>query len=107
MQLRIYRDAVTMVTEVGPLVQAIRRDDTDHARQLRKAAKSVPLNIAEGTYSRGRKRQVRYHVALGSANEVVACLEVAVADGILASVDPAILDRLDKIIATLVKLTDK
>ncbi|HBQ16993.1 MAG TPA: hypothetical protein DEF51_39630, partial [Myxococcales bacterium] len=60
-----------------------------------------------GAYSRGRNRHSRYHTALGSANEVVACLEVAVADGILDSIDPDVLDRLNKIIGTLVKLAGK
>ncbi|MEQ8887894.1 MAG: four helix bundle protein [Sandaracinaceae bacterium] len=107
MKLRIYDDAVAMVTEVRAYRLAIAREDADHARQLRRAAKSVPLNIAEGAYSRGRNRHSRYHTALGSANEVVACLEVAVADGILDSIDPDVLDRLIKIIGTLVKLADK
>ena len=92
MKLRIYDDAVAMVTEVRAYRLAIAREDADHARQLRRAAKSVPLNIAEGAYSRGRNRHSRYHTALGSANEVVACLEVAVADGILDSIDPDVLD---------------
>jgi hypothetical protein len=35
----------------------------------------------------------------------MACLELAVADGIVDSIDEAVLDRLDKIIRTLVKLT--
>ena len=54
MKLRIYDDAVAMVTEVRAYRLAIAREDADHARQLRRAAKSVPLNIAEGAYSRGR-----------------------------------------------------
>ena len=32
---------------------------------------------AAGMYSRGQNRQLRYHTALGSARETLACLELA------------------------------
>ena len=40
---------------------------------------SVPLNISEGMYSRGKNRSARLSNAMASAKESVACLEVAVA----------------------------
>lgn len=64
----------------------------------------MALNISEGMGSRGRLRQVRYHTALGSARETLACLEVAEAFGYVAEVDAAIRTRMDRIIGTLVKL---
>ena len=65
---------------------------------------TVPLDIAEGMYSRGKLRQARYHTALGPSREVLACLEVAVAMGYLKS-EPSQLRRdLDRVIGTLVKL---
>jgi len=64
----------------------------------------VALNISEGMGSRGRLRQARYHTALGSARETLACLEVAEAFGYVAEVDAAIRTRMDRIIGTLVKL---
>jgi four helix bundle protein len=103
--LRIYDDALAMVREVRVYRLVIERSDRDHAKQLRRAAKSVVLGLAEGAYSRKGNRKVRYHEALGSARETLACLELAVADGIVDSLDDAVLDRLDKIIRTLVKLT--
>jgi four helix bundle protein len=66
---------------------------------------SVPLNVAEGYYSRGGNRKARYHTALGSAREVLACFEVAGAMGMTPQIDPASRDRLDRIIRTLYKLS--
>jgi four helix bundle protein len=103
--LRIYEDTLAMVREVRVYRELIERSDRDHAKQLRRASKSVVLGLAEGAYSRKGNRKVRYHEALGSARETLACLELAVADGTVDSLDEGVLDRLDKIIRTLVKLT--
>jgi four helix bundle protein len=100
--LRIYDEALVMVREVGVYRRLIERSDRDHARQLRRASKGVVLGLAEGAYSRKGNRKVRYHEALGSARETLACLGLAVADGIVDSIDDAVADRLDKIIRTLV-----
>ncbi len=80
------------------------RRDPDLARQLRRAASSVVLNIAEGSSSQGKNRNARYYNALGSAKEVRACLEVAIAFGYIESVDEALVDELERIIATLINL---
>jgi four helix bundle protein len=103
MTLRIYAVAIEMVREVAVVVQAIARVDPDLARQLRRAAASVPLNIAEGSQSRGRNRAARYQTAMGSAQEVIACVDVAEAMGI-ASVPSGVRDRADRVIATLRKI---
>jgi four helix bundle protein len=66
----------------------------------------VALNLAEGTYSCGRNRAARYHSALGSARETLACLEVAAVCGYIQP-DLTFHDQLDRIVATLVKLAVK
>jgi len=63
----------------------------------------VALNVAEGMYSRGRNRNARYHSALGSARETLACLEVAEAFGYLAA-DVELNEQLKRVVGTLVKL---
>ena len=63
----------------------------------------MALNLAEGMYSRGQNRGVRYHTALGSAREALACLEVAVVCGYVQQ-DAALHDQLDRVVGTLVKL---
>ncbi len=102
--LRIYPTTLDMCRDIAPYCRLLARADPDLARQLRRAATSVPLNVAEGMYSRGKLRQARYHTALGSARETLACLEVAHAMGLLDAADPVLTDQLGKIIGTLVKL---
>jgi len=103
--LRIYPVSIEMVREVRPLSQRIARHGRDHARQLRRAALSVPLNVSEGSGSSGGTRRARYESALGSARETVAALEAAEAIGYINNVPDDVRQRLDHIIGVLVKLT--
>jgi len=102
--LRIYGVLLQLVREVGPLIGELERRDADLARQCRRALMSAPLNVAEGSYSRGRNRVARYHTALGSLREVMACFEVAAALGYLPDLDPQVRGRMDHCIGTLVRL---
>src|ERR1700691_3864001 len=70
-----------VVAELRPVVGKIERCDADLARQMRRAMCSVALNTAEGMGSRGRNRKARYHNALGSMQETMACVEVGTALG--------------------------
>jgi len=103
--LRIYPVSLRMAADAATAVNRIGRKDPDLARQLRRAAASVPLNIAEGTAGLGKTRTARYADALGSAYEVDACLDVAVAMRYVPEPDAAVRERLRHIIGTLVKLT--
>ena len=99
--LRVYDVALRVLEEMRPAVRVIEARDRDLGRQLRRAASSVVLNIAEGSGCSGGTRRERYRSALGSAREVVACLEVARVWQ-YAEVDP---DILHEVIGTLVKVT--
>ena len=55
-------------------------------------------------YSRGNNRSARYHSALGSARETLACLEAAEACGYINAVDAALCEQLKRVVGTLVKL---
>jgi four helix bundle protein len=98
---RIYSDAVAMCADAAGVARAIERIDSDLARQLRRAAASVALNVAEGSGASGGDRRQRYHSALGSAREVVACFDVTEAMAYATAVDPRARRRLDVIIGTL------
>jgi four helix bundle protein len=87
----------------GDLAQ-IERRDFDLARQMRRAAASMSLNTNEGAYSRGKNKKARFHTALGSARETLACLETAVAFGHVERVRPEILAPMNRIIGTLTNL---
>lgn len=102
--LRIYGTLLELVREVGPLIGELERRDADLARQCRRALTSAPLNVAEGSYSRGKNRVARYHTALGSLREALACFEVGSALGYVDELDASVRGRFDHVIGTLVRL---
>ena len=87
-----------------PLLATIERRDIDLARQLRRAASSVVLNIAEGSGSFGGVRTQRYRTALGSARETIACLRVAEAFGYIDALPAHMLGTLNRVVGTLVRV---
>ena len=104
--LRIYHVVLEALKQLQPALRRIEQRDRDLARQLRRCSSSVALNLAEGMYSRGRNRAARYHSALGSARETLACLEVAVVCSYVQP-EPTLNDQLDRVVATLVKLVGR
>ena len=111
--LRIYPVILDCLEQLrGPMAQidALRdprrgaRRDSDLGRQMKRCASSVALNVAEEMYSRGKSRDARYHTALGSAREVLSCLEVAHAMGYVGAPETKQVATLNQIIGTLVKL---
>ncbi|MDI1434054.1 four helix bundle protein [Polyangium sorediatum] len=102
--LKIYDVVLVMAGDAARIADRIERKDRDLARQMRRAMQSVALNVAEGMGSlSGHKRQ-RYSTALGSAREVLACVQVAQAMRSIGPVDAQVLDRMDHVIATLGRL---
>ncbi len=102
--LEIYEVSLSVIRKLRVVVASIERFDSDLAKQLRRAASSVTLNLAEGSGSQGRNRNARYFNALGSAREVRACVHVAISWGYVESVDAKMLDEIERIIATLIRL---
>jgi four helix bundle protein len=102
--LRIYDVMIEVLRKLRPLVTQIEMHDRDLAKQLRRAASSVALNVCEGSGSSGGTRKERYRNALGSARETGACLDAAMAWGYVEAVDVQLLDGLDRVRATLVKI---
>ena len=102
--LEIYEVSLSVIRKLRSVVGTIERFDSDLAKQLRRAASSVSLNLAEGSGSQGRNRNARYFNALGSAREVRACVHVAIAWGYVESVDAKMLDEIERIVATLIRL---
>src|SRR5688500_156619 len=79
--MRVYQQASELNRQLARVAVRGERTDRDLVRQRRRAASSVALNIAEGMGSCGGNRELRFQTALGSAREVMACLEVAEAWG--------------------------
>ena len=104
MKLRIYPVVLELVRRLSPYLPILRARSSTLADQLERALISIPLNLAEGTYSRGNNRQARYQTAAGSAREALACLETAEALGWLKPLDPQLSALFQQIIGTLVRL---
>jgi len=102
--LRIYDVLLELIRSVRGLVKQLERRDPDLARQCRRAFSSAVLNMAEGSYNRGKNRAARYHTAAGSLREALACFEAAAALGYLPEVDPELRRRFDHVLGTLVRL---
>ena len=102
--LHIYIIVIEVVREARVIADRITRFDRDLARQLRRCSVAVALNVSEGSGVRGGRRRNAYEIALGEARETRACLQVAEAIGYVSPVPPELHDKLDRVIATLVKV---
>jgi four helix bundle protein len=106
MPLKIYSVVLDLVRRISPVIAVLRSRSSALADQLERALISVPLNVAEGAYSRGRNRQVRFQSAVASARETLACLETAEAMGFIGPLSPELTALFDQVIGTLVRLIE-
>jgi four helix bundle protein len=106
MSLRIYSVVLELVRRISPMIAVLRPRSSALADQLERALISIPLNVAEGAYSRGRNRQVRFQCAAASARETLACLETAEAMGFIGRLSPELTALFDQVIGTLVRLIE-
>jgi four helix bundle protein len=100
---RVYEEVLEVIRGLRGILIEIERRDADLARQIRRAASSVALNIAEANGSRGGNRRVRFASALGSMRETLAGLQVAGAFGYVP-VDDEVPRKIDRICAALYSL---
>ena len=105
MTLKIYFIVLELVRRMGPLLPVLRRRSPMLGDQLERALISVPLNVSEGAYSRGRNKQARYQTACASAREALACWETAHALGWVAPLNPELERLFHHVIGTLVRLS--
>ncbi len=98
--------ALDMIGSIGGPAGKIGGRDPDLARQIRRAAASIPLNVAEGRQRNGRDRLHLYRVAAGSNAEVRTALGIAVAWRYVAADEVAEgLALCDRVAAMLWRLT--
>ncbi len=106
MSFEAFDVALDLVRNVREPLAAVAERDAALAEQLRRAAASVPLNVAEGRRRQGRDRLHLWRVAAGSASEVSASLRVAEAWGYVGgeAITPA-LSSCDRVLAMLWRMT--
>jgi four helix bundle protein len=100
--------ASQVIHSLPSLIAALAKHDRDLADQLRRAGASILLNIVEGNRRVGRDRLHFFRIAAGSAAEVDAALEVAIAFRYLDTASVATTrSLLDRQLALLWGLTHK
>jgi four helix bundle protein len=75
-RLEVYRDAIDFLAVASKLSDGLGRSHGDLVDQFKRAAMSVPLNIAEGSGKFSRDASRFYQIARGSALECAAILDV-------------------------------
>ena len=103
MTLHIYDFVIETIRLFVPVLREIAKHDASLEDQMRRALASVALNLNEGAGSQRGNRRVRYENACGSAKESRGCYEVAAGFGYV-EIDPALVDRLDRVAATTWRL---
>ncbi|WP_416438945.1 four helix bundle protein [Phnomibacter sp. MR] len=99
-KLEVWHEAMDIGEEVDKLTVSFPQKELYNlSSQMRRAADSVALNIAEGSSAASDAEQVRFlNIAIRSCNEVVCCLHKAKRRGYLAD------DSFHQLYATLDKL---
>ena len=106
MAFEAFEFSLLLIRSLAEPLASLDRRDPDLARQLRRAASSVSLNLSEGNRRMCKDRIHLWRVAAGSADEVVASLRVAEAFGYLGEAATAGPLRLcDRVLAMLWRLT--
>ena len=108
-QLRIWQEGVELAAEIYRVTQCPPLDkDWALKDQLRRAAISIPSNIAEGDELRTNKQAIQYlSIARGSCAELITQLIIAERIGYLTTTERATLeDTCEKIAASINKLIE-
>ena len=106
LRFRAYRLSLDIIEELRPVIMLLESRDGNLSKQLVRAATSVSLNLAESRGRRGRDRVRFLRIALGSAEESLACLHVAAAWGYVDAAQTAdSADKLAHLLAMLGKMT--
>jgi four helix bundle protein len=104
-RLDVYRCAVRFLGLASRLAGRIPRGHAGLVDQFRRAALSMPLNIAEGSGKEGRDAARFYRIARGSALECAAVLDAMQSLGL---VDGAAIEEerelLERIVSMLTKM---
>ena len=108
MGLIVQRKAVQAAAGLRPVMAGLRKRDRSLFDQVHRAMNSVVLNIAEADGNDAGTAKARFATACGSAKEVRAGLQLAVAYGYVASSKAAKVDTaLDEVCAMSWRLSGR
>jgi four helix bundle protein len=105
-RLEVYQVARLFKRQLNELLPRIPRGNANLVDQLKRAARSITNNIAEGSGKWSKPDKMHYyHIARGSATECAAILDECVDYGLLTEVHvrPG-RETLSRVVAMLVKL---
>jgi four helix bundle protein len=76
--LEVWQEAMTLVEDISAVTRSFPADERfGLTAQLRRAAVSIPSNIAEGARRRGGAYRLHVEIALGSQGEIEVQIELA------------------------------
>jgi four helix bundle protein len=101
-ELEVWRDAMDLVEAVYRLSASFPADERfGLTAQIRRAAVSIPSNIAEGSARRSRAELVQFlHIARASLSEVETHIQISRRLGLAVSIDQAA-ELADRVFAKL------
>ena len=104
-KLDVYRCTLQLYRSIRRITEQFPRGEADLRSQMRRASRSVALNIGEAVGKRGKARAAALEVALGEDKELIVALDCAEIDQ-LASTEEIIeaQDFADRIAAMLTKM---
>lgn len=107
MTLKIYDVVLELVRRLAPRLAVLKARSSSLGDQFERALISIPLNVSEGAYSRGKNRQARFQSAAASAREALSCWETAQAIGWVGPLEPEVLALFRQVLGTLVRLIER
>ena len=108
--LIVYQEGLRLVVRLYACCEALpMRERLGLESQIKRAALSVVLNIAEGYGRKSSEKEFQQYLrtSLGSCNEVIACLDVAVALGYLSNEANALAQEYERLARQLWSLARK
>jgi four helix bundle protein len=108
-KLNVWKAAIDLVTEIYVLTRSFPEEEKySLTSQMKRAAISVPSNIAEGAARKSKKEFIQYlHIAQGSVSELDTHLEIAkrlkYATEEKASLIDMLMEKIDKMLTGLIK----
>jgi four helix bundle protein len=104
--LNVYARSLDFLRLVTPLADRCPTQHKELADQLRRAALSIPLNIAEGNGKTGKDGRRYYQIARGSVMECGAIVDAATIFGLVTAEEQKdAAQLLDEMVAMLTRMT--